>query len=52
MLVEGDVVDDQGQVAGGLLLFLDDGRLRDLEVWSVGDPLELPSMDRATLRPV
>jgi hypothetical protein len=50
VLVEGDVLDEQGQAIGGLLLFLDDGLLHDLEVWSVGDPLDLPPIDRTRLR--
>jgi len=50
VLVEGDVLDESGNPVGGLLLFLDDGRLSDLEVWSVGDPLPLPPVERARLR--
>lgn len=50
VLVEGDVLDEDGEAVGGLLLFLDDGRLRDLEVWSVGDPLQLPPVESARLR--
>ena len=45
--VEGTVVDAAGEPIGGLLLFLDDGRLSGLEVYSlVDDPLPLPSSDR------
>jgi hypothetical protein len=50
VLVEGDVLDDQGQAIGGLLLFLDDGMLHDLEVWSADEPLDLPPVDRTRLR--
>jgi hypothetical protein len=50
VLVEGDVLDERGQAVGGLMLFLNDGMLHDVEVWSVGDPLDLPSIDRAHLR--
>jgi hypothetical protein len=50
VVVEGDVLDDAGQPVGGLLLFVDDGRLHDLEIWSVGEPLELPPVERTRLR--
>lgn len=50
VLVEGDVLDEHGDAVGGLLLFVDDGRLHDLEVWSVGDPLPLPPLERTRLR--
>jgi hypothetical protein len=50
VLVEGDVLDDRGKAVGGLLLFLADGMLHDLEVWSVGNPLDLPGVDRTRLR--
>jgi hypothetical protein len=50
-VVEGDVVGDDGQVVGGLLLFVRDGRLHNLEVYSVtDDPLPLPLPERARLR--
>jgi hypothetical protein len=50
-IVEGDVLDDRGEVIGGLLLFAQDGRLDNLEVYSVTDaPLPLPEPERARLR--
>ena len=50
-IVEGDVLDDRGEVIGGLLLFARDGHLHNLEVYSVTDaPLPLPEPDRARLR--
>lgn len=43
--VEADVLDDDGEVIGGLLLFVRDGRLFDLEVFSVGHhPLPMPDV--------
>jgi hypothetical protein len=48
--VEGDVLDDHRQAIGWIMLFLDDGLLHDLEVWSVGEPLDLPPVDRTRLR--
>ncbi len=50
VLVEGDVLNEDGEAVGGLLLVVGDGRLSDLEVWSVGDPLMLPPVERACLR--
>jgi hypothetical protein len=50
VLAEGDVLDADGEAVGGLLLFLDDGRLLDLEVYSFGDPLQLPPVERTRLR--
>ncbi len=45
--VEGDVLDGDGEVVGGLLLFLKAGRLGGLEVFSYGHgPLPLPDPDR------
>jgi hypothetical protein len=50
-VVEGDVLSDQSEVIGGLLLFACDGRLHDLEVYSFADaPLPLPSPERARVR--
>jgi hypothetical protein len=47
-IVEGDVLSDQGELIGGLLLFARDGRLYDLEVYSFTDaPLPLPLPVRA-----
>jgi hypothetical protein len=46
--VEADVLGGQG---GGLILFVDEGRLSCLEYWSVDDkPAEFPPPDR--IRPV
>ncbi len=43
--IEGDVLDDQGQVVGGLILFVREGRMHDLEVYSFDDePLPLPDL--------
>jgi hypothetical protein len=45
--VEGTVVGADGEPIGGLLLFLDDGRLSALEVYSlVDDPLPMPLPER------
>jgi hypothetical protein len=41
-----DILDDEGNVIGSLILFLRDGRLQSLEVVSYRDPLPLPEMDR------
>lgn len=52
--VEGDVVDDIGEVVGGLILFLRDGGLHDLEVFSLANeplPLPDPAHVRWTVRP-
>jgi len=41
--VEGTVVTAEGEPIGGLLLFVDDGRLSSLEVYAYGDdPLPMP----------
>ena len=40
--VETTVVDRDGDAIGGLLLFVADGRLDRLEVYSFDDPLPLP----------
>ena len=43
---EGRVLDAAGIEVGGLLLFLADGRLQSLEVYSYDDPLPLPEVDQ------
>ncbi len=43
---EGVVLDADGAEVGGLLLFLTDGRLASLEVYSYGAPLALPAPGR------
>lgn len=43
---EGTVHDDQGDAIGGLLLFVREGRLSSLEIYSYGQPLPLPNLDR------
>lgn len=43
---EGEVLDEVGEVIGGLLLFVDEGRLASLEVFSHDEPLPLPTPDR------
>jgi len=40
---EGQVVDSAGNELGGLLLFLQDGSLASLEVYSYDEPLPLPA---------
>ncbi|MGY1803435.1 hypothetical protein ACI78T_09140 [Blastococcus sp. SYSU D00922] len=42
---EGVIRDASGEEVGGLLLFLDAGRLSLLEVHSYGDPLPLPPVE-------
>jgi hypothetical protein len=42
------VLDDTGEVAGGLLIFLRDGHLHSLEVFSYGDPLPMPAPSQVT----
>jgi hypothetical protein len=50
-VVEGDVLGDDSEVIGGVLLFVCDGSLHNLEVYSFTDePLRLPSVTRAGLR--
>ncbi|MBB3678310.1 hypothetical protein [Modestobacter versicolor] len=45
--VEATVVDQDGRVVGGLLLFVAGGRLTGLEVYGFGDePLPMPPADR------
>jgi len=43
--VEGIVIDTNGDAIGGLLLFLVDGLLNSLEVYSYDQPLPLPTID-------
>ncbi|WAL66476.1 hypothetical protein ORV05_01235 [Amycolatopsis cynarae] len=48
MPIEADVLEGQG---GGLMLFVDEGRLSCLEYWTVdGTPLQFPSPQQ--IRPV
>jgi hypothetical protein len=43
--VEGEVLDDDGNLIGGVLLFVRDGRLNDVDVYSVTDrPLQMPDL--------
>jgi hypothetical protein len=44
--VEGAVVDASGTPIGGILLFVEHGRLAGLEVYSYDEPLPLPVADR------
>jgi hypothetical protein len=45
--IEGEILDDGGNVIGGLLLFVRDGRLDDIDVYSYNsDPLPLPDVER------
>ena len=47
--VEGDVRDVRGGTVGGLLLFVSDGRLGALEVYSLlDDPLPLPALEQVS----
>jgi len=51
VIVEGDVLAENGDVIGGLLLFAYEGAPHNLEVYAVVDePLQLPSVDHARLR--
>lgn len=43
---EGTVLDDRGDAIGGLLLFLREGLLSSLEIYSYDEPLPLPNLDR------
>jgi hypothetical protein len=42
---EGRVFDDEGKEIGGLLLFLEEGQLRSLEIYSFDQPLPLPKIE-------
>jgi hypothetical protein len=51
--VEGTVVSADGEPIGGLLLFVEEGRLSGLEVYSLDDdPLSMPSLERVRWHPV
>ncbi len=51
--VEGTVVSADGEPIGGLLLFVEEGRLSGLEVYSLDDdPLPMPSLERVPWHPV
>jgi hypothetical protein len=39
------VFDDEGKEIGGLLLFLEEGQLRSLEIYSFDQPLPLPKIE-------
>ncbi len=43
---EGTVVGADGEPIGGLLLFVDDGGLAGLEVYSYDDPLPMPALEQ------
>jgi len=45
-----DIVDNDGNVIGSLILFLRDGLLQSLEVASYLDPLPLPEMEPTAFR--
>jgi hypothetical protein len=54
VIVEGDVLNAEGDPIGGVLLFQDDGWLRHLEIYTFGDeplPLPAPAHTRLRLRP-
>ena len=46
--VEGTVVGSDGRSVGGVLLFVEDGRLARLDISSYGDPIPVPAADRVT----
>ena len=46
--VEGTVAGPDGRPTGGVLLFVEDGRLARLDISSYGDPLPAPPPDRVT----
>ena len=46
--VEGTVVGPDGRPVGGVLLFVEEGRLARLDISSYGDPLRAPAPDRVT----
>ena len=46
--VEGHMCGVDGEDVGGVLLFLSDGLLASLEVYSYGEPLALPRSDQVT----
>jgi hypothetical protein len=48
--VEGVVYDGDGGEAGGLILFVRDGMLLSLEIYSHSDPLPLPRLEEVTWR--
>ena len=49
--VEGTVRDADGDPIGGVLLFVEQGRLSRLDVYSYGDPIPLPAPERVTWGP-
>ncbi|MFQ1003561.1 hypothetical protein [Modestobacter sp. SSW1-42] len=49
--VEGTVTGPDGRPTGGVLLFVEDGRLARLDVTSYGDPLPVPDPARVTWGP-
>jgi len=46
--VEGTVVDAAGEAIGGVVLFVEDGRLAGLEVHSLDEPVRLPPPERVS----
>jgi hypothetical protein len=49
--VEGTVVGPDGRPAGGVLLFVEAGRLSRLDITSYGDPLPVPAPEQVTWGP-
>ena len=49
--VEGTVVDAAGEPIGGVLLFVEHGRLAGLEVHSIDEPLSFPALWRMSPGP-
>jgi hypothetical protein len=48
--VDGIVSSPDGEEVGGLILFVSDGMLQSLEIYSHGEPLPLPGLDQVTWR--
>jgi hypothetical protein len=48
--VDGVVYHTDGEEAGGLILFVRDGMLLSLEIYSHGEPLPLPRLEQVTWR--
>ena len=49
--VEGTIRSADGRPIGGVLLFVEDGRLARLDITSYGDPLPVPPVEQVTWGP-
>ena len=49
--VEGTIRGTDGRPTGGVLLFVEDGRLARLDITSYGDPLPVPAVEQVTWGP-